>query len=110
MGLLEDVAYGNTHITVACKHARDQMRDNPNVVGSLAAIASLGSSGKHPANQERDLHRWCKALFGVVAQPYNLWIDLQTDDQDCPFPHAIPCLPPSEMFNAIWTAGCQGRA
>ena len=37
---------------------------------AVRGFASLGSWGRHPSNQERDLHVWLKPHFGLKLEPY----------------------------------------
>ena len=43
---------------------------------AVKAFASLGGEGKHPSNQERDLHNWLKRLFGFELETYNVLMDV----------------------------------
>lgn len=44
---------------------------------ALSAFASLGTNGSHASNQERDLLRWMKGLWGFKLEPYTVMMDLQ---------------------------------
>ena len=44
---------------------------------ALEAFASLGTSGNHAGNQERDLHRWMSNLWGFSLQTYSISVPLQ---------------------------------
>ena len=44
---------------------------------ALQAFASLGGDGKYSSNQERDLHRWLRNLWGFNLEPYPLPMWLQ---------------------------------
>ena len=50
--------------------ARANVLDNL-PAGAVQCFATLGTEGKFPANQERDLHRWLQCLFGVSLRPYS---------------------------------------
>ena len=43
---------------------------------ALLSLASLGNHGRQTANQERDLHRWLKNLWGLELETYGLWLEL----------------------------------
>ena len=43
---------------------------------ALQAFASLGGGGRHPSNQERDLHRWISKLFGCQLETYKVMMDV----------------------------------
>ena len=40
--------------------------------GAVECFATLGTEGKWPSNQERDLHRWLHSIFGVSLKPYQV--------------------------------------
>ena len=44
--------------------------------GAVQAFASLGGCGRYPSNQERDLHRWLRKLFGLQLETYNVLMDV----------------------------------
>ena len=44
---------------------------------AIDAFASLGSAGSHPGNEERDLHRWMRNLWGLTLEPYTIYCDLE---------------------------------
>lgn len=43
---------------------------------ALEAFSSLGASGKHEGNQERDLHRWLHSLYGMKLTVYQVTMQL----------------------------------
>lgn len=48
---------------------------------AVKAFATLGSGGKHWANEERDLHRWTKNLFDVSLDTYMVKFQVQAPCQ-----------------------------
>ena len=44
---------------------------------AILAFASLGGDGRYLSNQERDLHRWMRNLWGFDLEPYPYLMWLQ---------------------------------
>ena len=62
---------GRANVSEICDLARANLVDGvPSA--ALEAFGSLGTSGKHENNQERDLHRWLKALWGVTLTVFKV--------------------------------------
>lgn len=60
--------------------AQAQVQDSVGGMGVPEAInhfASIGSYGKNPQNEERDLHRWLSGLYGLQLELYELRLRLQ---------------------------------
>ena len=77
--LLDLVGRGHMSVTAACEVAGGVAEDHALPHAAVRAFASLGSEQKHPQNNERDLHRWVKNLYGLQLQPYKVFLDLQMD-------------------------------
>ena len=54
--------------------ARAIVKDVPHE--AMTAFASLGASGRHESNQERDLHRWMRNLWNFHLEPLPVWMEL----------------------------------
>lgn len=77
--LLDLVGRGHMSVTAACEVAGGVAEDHALPHAAVRAFESLGSEQKHPQNNERDLHRWVKNLYGLQLQPYKVFLDLQMD-------------------------------
>ena len=77
--LLDLVGRGHISVTAACEVAGGVAEDHALPHAAVRAFATLGSEQKHPQNNERDLHRWVKNLYGLQLQPYKVFLDLQMD-------------------------------
>lgn len=55
------VGSGRASVAEICGMSRANVEDGLRSK-SVCALKSLGGSGKHEQNQERDLHRWVKGL------------------------------------------------
>ena len=83
---------GRANVSEICDLARANIKDGlPSA--ELEAFGSLGSGGRHTANQERDLHRWLRSLWGVKLTVYKVTMNLIVSGQYiiyvwtlCPFP------------------------
>lgn len=65
------IGSGRSSVAEVCDLARASVRDGlPQE--AIAAFASLGSEGRHDANQERDLHRWLHSLFGMSLTTFKV--------------------------------------
>lgn len=66
------------HINVShsTELARELVEEMPGIPEAFSNLASLGCGGQHPNNEERDLHRWTKNLFGNRLSQYNLKLDV----------------------------------
>lgn len=65
------IGSGRAHVSEVADLARANVLDNL-PAGAVQCFATLGTEGKFPANQERDLHRWLHSLFGVSLKPYQV--------------------------------------
>ena len=70
------VGRGRMSISGAVDLANSMVVDGM-VHDALESFASLGTSGQHLGNCERDLHRWTRDLFNFQLHPYTVWMDLQ---------------------------------
>ena len=69
------IGSGRAHVSEVADLARANVQDDlPS--DAVQCFASLGTDGKHPANQERDLHVWLKQLYGVGLAPYLVPMDV----------------------------------
>lgn len=71
------------NVSTAVDLANDVLQDLDLPPAALRAFASLGASGGHLQNAERDLHRWLKNLFGFTLQPYTIELNLQVARNFC---------------------------
>lgn len=63
------VGSGRAHVSEVADMARANLADNcPSE--AVRCFATLGAGGARESNQERDLHRWVRALFGCGLNPY----------------------------------------
>lgn len=66
---------GRANVSEICDLARANISDGlPSA--ALEAFSSLGASGVHDANQERDLHRWLHSLYGLNLSSYKVTMNL----------------------------------
>lgn len=66
---------GRANVAEVCDLARANRADGlPSA--ALEAFSSLGASGKHEGNQERDLHRWLHSLYGMKLTVYQVTMQL----------------------------------
>ena len=69
------VGCGRANIAEVADMARAKIADNvPSE--ALRCFASLGAAGARSSNQERDLHRWVKSLYGCGLEPYCVPMEL----------------------------------
>ena len=69
------VGCGRANIAEVADMARANIADN--IPGeALRCFASLGAGGARSSNQERDLHRWVKSLYGRGLEPYCVPMEL----------------------------------
>ena len=83
---------GRANVSEICDLARANVKDGlPSA--ALQAFSSLGSCGKHTSNQERDLHRWLRSLWGVKLSIFKVSMHLtvawQQTFRSCLFIHVI---------------------
>lgn len=69
------IGSGRAHVSEVADLARANVLDNL-PAGAVQCFATLGTEGKFPANQERDLHRWLQCLFGVSLRPYQVQMEV----------------------------------
>ena len=65
---------GEATVSQLAKLARALVLDVPHE--AMIAFASLGADGRYQSNQERDLHRWMRNLWGFNLEPYPMWMEL----------------------------------
>lgn len=80
--LLELVGRGRIDVTCATDVARAVLGDTPADCAApplrkITRLASLGCSGSHQQNAERDLYRWLKNNFDLRLQTYEIVLELQ---------------------------------
>ena len=102
--MLSDVGLGRRSVAEVCEQAR-RLHAKHNASPAVAFMASLGASGVHSSNQERDLHRWLRTLDGLEVEPY--WITLELEDGDRVVPTKVPTLPPHMVMHYLSCAGPQ---
>lgn len=72
------IGRGGLGISAACDLASSIVGDHSqNAHEAIKAFSSLGTEGKHPQNQERDLYRWLRNLYGLRLQTYTVELQLQ---------------------------------
>lgn len=71
------IGSGGLSVTAAVEIASSVVQDHHIPHEALKAFSTLGSSGDHPQNYERDLFRWLSNCFGMRLQPYTIYLDLQ---------------------------------
>ena len=69
------IGSGRSSIAQIAELARANLRDGL-PAEAVAAFASLGAGGQYPANQERDLHRWLRQLYGLKLESCRVFMDL----------------------------------
>lgn len=66
---------GRAHVAEICELARANVQDGiPSE--ALRSFSSSGNHGAYEANQERDLHRWLRSLWGVQLTTYDVEMEL----------------------------------
>lgn len=128
------VGSGRATIAEVCDMSRANVADGL-YSKALQGLSSLGGSGKHDQNQERDLHRWVKGMHGMTLEPFEItmelnasWLDTFKQVSSFPvfpplfptvghlvpfevpgkkgvFPQTVPMLLPHELLDATWRAG-----
>lgn len=72
------VGKGGLGISAACDVASSIVEDHAeHAHEAIKAFSSLGTEGKHQQNQERDLYRWLKNLYGLRLETYTIELQLQ---------------------------------
>ena len=71
----------------------------------IEMLAKLGTSGKHPGNLEKELHRKVENLHGFVLEVYWIKITLANLNSLGSQQVLVPVFLPFEMFAAAWGAG-----
>ena len=69
------VGSGRATIAEVCDMSRANVADGL-YSKALQGLSSLGASGKHDQNQERDLHRWVKGMHGMTLEPFEVTMEL----------------------------------
>ena len=92
-------------ISLAADISRGIVSEIPDVPEALYNFASLGSWGKHPSNEERDLHNWCRNLYNCQLEVYHLKLDLHMPDMVDPVEVQIPVLIPFEVMRSLYLQG-----
>ena len=73
---------GRAHVAEICDLARANVADGlPSA--AIKAFSSLGTEGRHNANQERDLHRWLHNIYNVNLTTYK--VPMKLTDSRCNF-------------------------
>ncbi|CAL1141145.1 unnamed protein product [Cladocopium goreaui] len=95
---------GRANVSEICDLARANIKDGlPSA--ALEAFSSLGTGGRHAANQERDLHKWLHSLWGVKLTVYKVTMNLIVDFEKVAQPVDVPFLLPHEILHAVYEAG-----
>ena len=72
------------HRSLPVSRASEVQDHGPNLTKeALKAFASLGSDGFYTGNEERDMTRWLKNLWGFDLQTYQVDINLQVACLEC---------------------------
>ena len=72
------VGKGGLGISAACDVASSIVEDHAeHAHEAIKAFSSLGTEGKRQQNQERDLYRWLKNLYGLRFETYTIELQLQ---------------------------------
>ena len=74
------IGSGKSHIRTLAEVANAQLRDGVAVPDSIRAFASIGCHGKHSQNEERDLHRWLRGLYGLQLEIYEFRMNLEASE------------------------------
>lgn len=91
-------------MATVCRHARSSVADGSEDA-VINKLASLGNWGKHPNNEERDLHGWLKSVLSVQFEPYTVYLDLIRGGNLEPAPCAIHVALPFHVLTDIYNAG-----
>ena len=69
------VGCGRSSVADICDISRANCADGV-TSAALHRLKSLGATGSHSSNQERDLHVWLKGLHGTRLQPFKVPMEL----------------------------------
>jgi len=69
------VGCGRSSVADICDISRANCADGV-TSAALHRLKSLGATGAHSSNQERDLHVWLKGLHGTRLQPFKVPMEL----------------------------------
>ena len=95
------------HISDVTAVARAAKADGGSKV-AVEALASLGSSGRRPQNEERDWDNWTRGLHGTrLHEPYTITLDLQDAFSEDLLPTQVPMLLPHVLLSEVHRAGRQ---
>lgn len=72
---------------------------------TVSAWASLGGSGRFPANVARDMHRWTRKAFDVELELYYVKLTVRNPHGPGVIELLHPCLLPHELIGAAFAAG-----
>ena len=74
------------------------------------ALKGFGGSGLQPSHQERDLHRWSRAVHPVKVDPYMLRLEIKRPHPGPAGEHTaqlqLPCIMPHELLHVLHEHGC----
>ena len=73
----------------------------------ISGIASLGHSGKYPANIERDLHTWVEPTLIGGLRPQYKKVRIANPDGDGLLEVDHPFLWPGDLVHHMWELGPQ---
>lgn len=65
------VGSGRAGVAEICDISRANIADGA-TNEALLGLCSLGASGQHESNQERDLHRWLKGVHSMTLEPFDV--------------------------------------
>ena len=74
--LVELIGRGGLNVNVATTVARSAVQDG-NAGKALLAMASCGKGGELEQNQERDLLKWLRGVWGFLLEPYCVQVPLE---------------------------------
>ncbi|CAK9059150.1 Uncharacterized protein SCF082_LOCUS31390 [Durusdinium trenchii] len=98
------IGSGRSSVAEVCDISRANVADGA-TSEALAALKSLGASGKHSNNQERDLHRWLGGLHGCRLEAFKVPFLLCVPGKEALSEVQVPILLPHEIIDALWQAG-----
>jgi hypothetical protein len=101
---LADIGYGKVSINTAASYARSLLEEGFESV-PFAAFSSIGTGGRNPQNQERDLHRWLRGALQIDLDVYTLTLPLLSTDAPGAVPTAVPIILPHELLHWLLVHG-----
>lgn len=87
-----------------CKTSRALEKDGL-ANAPIQSLAALGTGGKFPNNEERDLQSWVQGAFGVHLLPWSVFLDAEHGEEVDPIPVKLSCVFLHEYLHSLWEAG-----